>query len=33
MMIAQASAAGGDAPFVSVVVPVRNEAGNVGPLV
>ena len=33
MMIAQASAAGDEAPFVSVVVPVRNEAGNVGPLI
>ncbi len=33
MMSAQASAAGGEAPFVSVIVPVRNEAGNVGPLI
>jgi dolichol-phosphate mannosyltransferase len=33
MMSAQASAAGREAPFVSVIVPVRNEAGNVGPLI
>ena len=34
--MSQASTAqhgGGDHPVVSVVVPVRNESGNVGPLV
>lgn len=33
MSPASASAPAGDGPRVSVVVPVRNEAGNIGPLV
>jgi dolichol-phosphate mannosyltransferase len=33
MAIANAHATGADRPRVSVVVPVRNEAGNIGPLV